>query len=74
MEEALELGARDQPLAPGRLHRAHGRNDAAVDGGDADAERLGGLLAAVGEAVGPLDLLKLSGRRPDQLRLGAMSP
>jgi hypothetical protein len=70
-EKALELGDRDQPLAPGRLDRVDSRDDAAVNGGDADAERFGGLFAAVGEPFGLDDLLQLAGRCPDQLRLGA---
>ena len=38
-EEALELGDRDQPLPPRRLHRVHGRDEPAVDRRDALAER-----------------------------------
>src|SRR6266508_2409598 len=71
-EEALELGDRDQPLTPGRLDRVHGGNEAAVDRRDADAERLGCLLAAVGEPLGLDDLLQLAGRRLDELRLGTV--
>jgi hypothetical protein len=71
VEEAFELCVGDQPLSPRRLHRAHGRDDATVDRGDADAEGLGRLLAAVGETLGLDDLLQLARRRPDQLRLGA---
>jgi hypothetical protein len=70
-EEALEFGVRDQPLTPGRLHRVQHGHDAAVDCRDADAECLGGLFAAVGEAFGFLDLLQLARRRPDPFRLDA---
>jgi len=71
LEEALELGNWDEALAPGRLHRPHGGDDAAVDGRDADAEHFGRLLPAVREAVGLLDLLQLTRRCPDALRLDA---
>ena len=70
-EEALEFGVWDQPLAPGRLYRAQQGDDAAVDGRDADAERLGGLLAAVGEPVGLFDLLQFTGRCPGPFRFDA---
>jgi hypothetical protein len=68
-EEALQLGGGDQPLAPGGLHRAQQGHYATVDRGDADPERFGGLLAAVGEAIGLFDLLLLAGWRPDPFRL-----
>jgi hypothetical protein len=70
LEEPLELGDRNQPLTPGRLHRVHARNEATIDRRDADADSLGGLLAAVGEPLDLVHLLQLAGRRPRTLRLG----
>src|SRR5262249_20367542 len=68
-QEALQLGHRDQPRPPRRLHRVYPWHHAAVDRGNADAKRLGRLLAAVGEALGLDDLPQLTRRCPDQLRL-----
>lgn len=51
-EVALELGGRDQSRAPFGLDRRDRRDDAPVEGGEADAERLRGLLARVDEAFG----------------------
>lgn len=58
-EVALELGDWDQPCAPFRLHGRDCRDDAAIERGEADADRLGGLLACVGEPLDPLGELDL---------------
>jgi hypothetical protein len=50
VDEPFEFVDWDQALAPGCLDGVDRRDDAAVDGGDADAERLGGLPAGVGQA------------------------
>lgn len=71
-QEAYELDARNQPLPPRRLDGVQSGDDAAVDGGDADAERLGRLLAAVGEPLSLDHLPQLARRRRDQLRLGTV--
>jgi hypothetical protein len=54
-EESLELVDRDQLRAPGHLDRLDVRENAASEGGAADAERFGGLGAGVRE---PLDALR----------------
>jgi hypothetical protein len=50
-QEALELFDGDEPLAPGQLDGIDRPDDAAVDGRDAHAERLGGLATGVGESA-----------------------
>jgi hypothetical protein len=69
-KESLEFRDGYQPLTPRRLDRVHGGNEAAIDGRDADVQRFGCLLAAVCEAVGLVDLVQLTRRRPRTLRLG----
>jgi hypothetical protein len=50
----------------------YGWHQAAIDRGDADAKRLGRLLAPVGEALGLDDLPHLTRRCRDQLRLATV--
>ena len=50
---ALELGDGDQPCTPFGLHCCDCRDDAAIERCEADADRLGGLLARVGESLDP---------------------
>jgi len=70
-EKAFEFGDGDQPLPPGGLDCVQGGDEVTVDRGDAEAERFGGLLAAVGETFGLDDLLQLAWWCPDQLWVGA---
>jgi hypothetical protein len=72
--EPLELGDRNEPLAPRRLDCADRGDEAAVNGRDADAERFGGLLAAVGEAVDLANLAQLSAWGPANVRLPLVAP
>lgn len=62
-EVTLELSDWDQPSTPLRLHRCDSRDDAAVERCEADADRLGGLLARVGESLDPLGELDVWRRR-----------
>lgn len=62
-EVTLELGDWDQPCTPFRLHCRDCRDDAAVERGETDADRLGGLLACVGEPLDPLGELDVWRRR-----------
>jgi hypothetical protein len=59
MEEALELVDGDQSLTPRRLDGIDRCHDPAVDRGDADAEGLGRLFAAVRQALDAAGLLEL---------------
>ena len=74
-EVALELCSRDQPRTPFRLHGWYRGDDATVERCEADTERLGGLLARVGEPRDALGKLKLGGRlRPCDLPRVALLP
>ena len=53
-EVTLELSDWDQPSTPLRLHCCDSRDDATIKRCEADADRLGGLLARVGEPLDPL--------------------
>ena len=70
-EETFDSGDGNQPLPPRCLDRVHDLDEVPVDGGDADAERLGGLLARVRQPLGFLvfdDLAQLARRSPVGLR------
>jgi hypothetical protein len=62
-EVTLELGDWDQPCTPFRLHCCDGRDDASVERCETDADRLGGLLACVGEPLDPLGELNFLRRQ-----------
>jgi hypothetical protein len=51
LDELVQLGSRDQSLAPGCLDGADGGDDTAIDRRDADAESLGNLTATVGKTL-----------------------
>ena len=53
-EVALELGDWDQPCTPFRLHCCDRRDDTAIERCEAYTDRIGGLLARVGEPLDPL--------------------
>jgi hypothetical protein len=72
--EPLELVDGDEPLTPWCLDRAHGGNEVAIDRRDADAEGLGGLLAAVGEALDLMDLAQPIARIRADLLLASVVP
>jgi hypothetical protein len=52
LEESLELVGWNESSTPRHLDRLNVRKDTAVERGAADAQRLGGLGAGVGEALG----------------------
>lgn len=62
-EVTLELGDWDQPCTPFRLDCFDCRDDAAIERCETDADRLGGLLARVGESLDPLGELDVWRRR-----------
>jgi hypothetical protein len=72
--ESLELCDGNEPLTPRRLDRAHSGDEAAIDRRDANAERLGSLLAAVGEAIDIANFVQLTRWSPANLRLGLVVP
>lgn len=61
-DEALEFFDRNETLTPGRLHRVDRRHDSPVDCGDAYAEGLSRLAAAVGDAPNLLSLAEVKMR------------
>jgi hypothetical protein len=72
--ESLELSDGNEPLSPRRLDRAHSGDEAAINRRDANAERLGSLLAAVGEALDIANFVQLTGWSPANLRLALVVP
>jgi hypothetical protein len=73
-QESFELRDGNEPLTPRRLDCAHRRNEATVDGRDADPESFGSLLAAVGEAGRLVNLAQLARPSPTDLRLPYVVP
>jgi hypothetical protein len=62
-DEALELVDGNETLTPRRLHRVDGRDKSPVDRGDAHAESLSRLAAAIGEAPNLLSLSEIEMRK-----------
>jgi hypothetical protein len=73
-QKRLKLSNRDQPLTPRRLHRIDQRDNAPVDRGNADAEGVGRLLAAVGKSLDLFDLSQFTGWHPSALLPDVLMP
>lgn len=68
LEEAFELADGNQSRTPRCLDRVQGRDDASVEGRDADTERFGCLLSGVDESFGTVCDAEILRRSPGVLR------